>query len=377
MTGKERLNRILRRDSGNTASWTTLVDRKTLVEMPENVREMTSLEFYKHIGCDIMQFGCGGIGGTDSPSQLIQADTEQTRTTNPDGTTSIATKSKWGTLNAIWQKGHPVKYPVETIEELRILRKIWENSSYQLRADDRFFVTVRNIVNEIGDYGVMVNTINPSPVQQLLEMDCGMLNFYSLYQDHPEEVRELLVIMHRCRLQEYEILAANSPLDCVIPIENTSTRMISPQLYETLSLPQITDYVNILHKYHKLAVLHMCGHLKNLLPLVKETGCDGINAVTPAPLGDAGFEDVLKVFGDDFVIFGGMFNPFQEHGIGKEKMWSELDHLYVPEIRNANLLLWMGADGQHIPYERFLWVREWFEKRCRLPTDFLASDRSV
>jgi hypothetical protein len=80
-------------------------------------------------------------------------------------------------------------------------------------------------------------------------------------------------------------------------------------------------------------------------------------------LSDKEFEDVLEILGSDFIILGGIFPPFQEHGISKEKMWSELDKLYTSEIRNANLLLWMQADGLSTPYEKFIWVREWFEKR--------------
>lgn len=324
---------------------------------------MSVLEFYRHIGCDIMQFGGYKINRVHRPSRLVRTNVETLDAVNSDGSVCLTTTSKWGTLTAVSQNGHPVKHPIETIEELRVLKNIWLNSSYVEQEDNEFEKTMNESVQEIRNDGIMVNLVNPSPVQQLLENDCGVINFYYLYQDYPEEVEELLDIMHSCRKQEYEILGRRTPLDCVIPVENTSTLMISPQLYEKLSLPQISDYVNILHKHKKLAVLNMCGHLKALLPLIKDTGCDGINATTPPPLGDTLFEDVLQVFGDETMILGGSFSPFQGSNITKEQMWFELDKLYTPQIRNANLLLWMGADGLATPYETFLWVKEWFEKQ--------------
>ena len=49
--------------------------------------------------------------------------------------------------------------------------------------------------------------------------------------------------------------------------------------------------------------------------------------------------------------------------VGVIFVWAGLDKLYTREIRNANLLLWMVADGLSTPYERFIWVKEWFEKQ--------------
>ena len=363
MTGKERINNVLQKKSGNTICWTTLIGPPTMIGMPEGVRDLSPLEFYRHVGCDIMLLGCSGLEGVRSPCQLVRTDVEEKSILNSDGSTSIITKSKWGVLNEIMQNGHPVKYPVETIKDLAVYKNIWLNSYYEESKTDAFEKNMRRGEALIGNDGIMVNAVAASPVQILLEYGCGVMNFYNLYQDHPVEIQELLDVMHACRKQEYEIMGRRSPMSCVVPMENTSTMMISPQLYEKLSLPQITDFVSIMHKHNKLAILHMCGHLKNLLPLFKDTGCDGINAVTPPPLGDTPFEDVLDCLGEDFIILGGLFNPFQEYNISKEILWEELEKTYTPRIRAANLLLWMGADGQHMPYERFVWVKEWFEKQ--------------
>jgi len=92
-----------------------------------------------------------------------------------------------------------------------------------------------------------VPTLDPSPVQNLLEYEMGMTNFYYLLDDYPREVEELLAVMHSKRLREYEIFAQRTPAEAVIPVENTSSTLISPRLYREYSVPQIRDYVDVLH----------------------------------------------------------------------------------------------------------------------------------
>lgn len=86
----------------------------------------------------------------------------------------IDPQTEWGVLTATWEKGHPVKYPVETGEELRILRKIWENSRYA--ESEGMEEAYRRVEAALGDDGIYVPTLGSSPVQQLIESDMGLAN---------------------------------------------------------------------------------------------------------------------------------------------------------------------------------------------------------
>jgi hypothetical protein len=206
-----------------------------------------------------------------------------------------------------------------------------------------------------------VPTLDPSPVQYLLEYEMGPTNFYYLLSDHPHEVGELLAVMHSKRLKEYGILARRTPCEVVIPIENTSSTLISPTLYRDHSLPQVRDYVDILHQHGKKAVLHMCGHLNALLPAIRETGLDGINACTPPPVGATSYDNILDAYGEDFLLFGAILCPlmFQNPAVGRDELHDFLEQLYTPRMRQANLVLWLQADGAPTPVDRFLAVRDW------------------
>ena len=362
MTGRERLHNIINKVPVDRISWTTLVDDVTRSVMPRPVRAMAPFDFYRHIGCDILQFGNYGLPKSlrmIPPCQLITPNIETNSYMTADGQQVTERKTDRGTLIAVSKNAHPVKYPVESLDELERLKDIWLNSYYQETPDME--ESYERVDAEIGDSGIYVPTIDPSPIQQLIEFEMGIANFYYLLQDYPKEMAELFEVMHACRLREYRIFASRIRSEAIILTENTSSTLTSPSVYAKYSLPQIRDYVEAIHQCGKKTILHMCGLLEDLLPLIKETGLDGINGLTPPPFGDTRFEDALDMFGEDFVILGGVFNEevFQKAQVSSEEIKAALDEIFTPRIRKANLVLWLVADGLPTSLERFQAVQEW------------------
>jgi hypothetical protein len=386
MTGRERLRCILNRQPADRLSWTTLADDVTRSGMPDEVRRLSPIEFYRSIGCDIVQLGNYGLSAdlaVPQPSRLVcpevsrEIEMEENgqvvrRRLAPsdavaigvggptkDSAVTLRRITPWGTLTAALKHDHPVEYPVNSYEDLRILRAIWEASDYV--EDLGMEPALARLESLIGDAGMYVPALDPSPVQYLLEYEMGPANFFYLLSDYPAEVEELLAVMHAKRLKEYDILARRSPCAVVIPIENTSSTLISPALYRTYSLPQVRDYVDILHQHGKKAVLHMCGHLKALLPDIRKTGLDGINACTPPPVGATFYEDVLDAYGEDFLLFGAILSPsmFHNPAVGRAELHAFLEQLYTPRLRQANMVIWLQADCAPTPLEKFLAVRDW------------------
>jgi hypothetical protein len=237
MTGKERLSCILHKQPTDRIPWCTLADDITRGVMPPEIRDMPILDFYRYIGSDIACFGNYGLPDelqVKSPCRLIQPDVTLESEPRPDGSTVNTTRSPWGTLTATFIRGHPIRHPVETIDDLRVLKTIWLHSQYEeigSEAEDSY----ARLIAALGDDGIFVYTLGPSPMQALLEYDMGLVNAYALLADYPEEFSELLAIMHGRRMQEYEICARRMPCEAFTPVENTSTTLISPDIYEKYS----------------------------------------------------------------------------------------------------------------------------------------------
>jgi hypothetical protein len=69
-------------------------------------------------------------------------------------------------------------------------------------------------------------------------------------------------------------------------------------------LPVYQRRCELLHRAGKFVHAHWDGDCGPLLPLARETGLDGIEAITPVPQGDVTLEEVKSALGEMFLIDG-------------------------------------------------------------------------
>jgi len=201
---------------------------------------------------------------------------------------------------------------VSTVEEVRAYEFMYEDAVYHARPD-----LVNQQISHMGDAGLISIFGPPTPLLDLIMFQIRLPNVYFLMADHPKEMQHLLDTMHRRNCEYYET-AADAPGEVVRSFEDTSTTLLSPELYREHCLRQLQDYRDICHARGKLFVPHMCGLLKGLLPELKETGSDGIEAVTPPPLGDTAIGVAREALGPDVTLIGGL-DPTQFVGATPEK----------------------------------------------------------
>lgn len=359
MTGRERLNAVFNGKPKDHLPWTTLVDFHTLDILPDELKGMTAFDFYRYIRCEIVQLNGWGSPWDIYGCELVTPGVETIEEKDDAGNITITSRCKRGTLtNRISHNVHPIEYPVKTIEDMRVLRERWEEAYYRPIDDRPNFELIENLV---GDDGVTVSFISPSAIPQLLEQTMGMQQFYYLMEDHPDEMDALIRLIQEKELRFFE-LCAQTPCDVVILCENTSTRYISPKIYEKYNMPSQRRFVEACHKAGKKAILHMCGHVFDLLDIIKETGTDGIHALTPPPIGDCHWNKALDVLGDDLIIIGAL-TPDIFHQFPLEDIGPALDRQITPRLRESNFVLMPAADGTATPLERFLAVRDWIESK--------------
>ena len=83
-----------------------------------------------------------------------------------------------------------------------------------------------------------------------------------------------------------EIIADKSPYPIIYSVENTSTTIISPELFRRYCYPHLLEYGRIVSAAGKYHVLHMCGHLKAVLPDIARLPAAGMEAFTAPPVGN-------------------------------------------------------------------------------------------
>jgi len=362
MTGRQRLVAVMNGEPVDRLAWTVLVDDNTLSALPDRAVAHSGIEFARHLGCDILQLeGWGTPHSFRSPALEWGADATETRYT--DGGDEIRDlRGPRGTLRSVCRRGHPVRYPVETLSDVRAYTALWESARYVPR-DDRSATDA--VDRMVGDDGLVMRFWGPSTIPRLLQYDIGVAPFYYLLQDHRRDMERLIATMHERELEAFKILAGG-PCAVVALVENTSTAYISPDVYRRYNGPHVRDFVEAVHAAGKTAIVHMCGHIKGLLPLIGHTGLDGIHALTPPPTGDTPWEMALDALGAGTVIVG-LLDPSVFVQGPVEAIGGALERLYSPRLRASSVILCLAADGLTVSVDRFEAVARWMAAHADTP----------
>jgi hypothetical protein len=358
MTSRERLTAIIHREPTDRLAWTTLVDWTTLSTVPAELQGRGGMDFYAYVGCDALLLdGWGSPYPWTSPRLQWGPDVKETSRTEGD-----YYYQEWhspaGTVTKRLHGCRHDKYPVESAEDLRVYRAMWEDAQFVGEPD---LAHAKKLDEFVGDAGLHVRYWWPSVVQDFLQFTTGVEHFYYLLSDCRGEMEELMQIIHRKQCESFKIMG-QLPMEAVILPENTSTTLISPDLYRRYSLPQVRDFVDIMHSYGKVALIHMCGLIHALLPDIKATGLDGVHGLTPPPVGNTPWEEALDILGEDTITFGVLDPSVFCRGTAKQ-VTELLDAVYTERLRRSHFCMWASADGLRVPLENFMAIKAWMDKQ--------------
>ena len=156
---------------------------------------------------------------------------------------------------------------------------------------------------DIARSGLATVDVPATPLMHLLLWVMDVQPTLMGMMDCRDEMVELMDVMH-AKNQEYYRVAAAGPGQILRPMEDTSGMLTGPRMYADVCVAQLNDYAEIVHAAGKLFVTHMCGHLGGMLDVLAEVDLDGIEAITPPPLGDADLAAMRRRLGDVWLIGG-------------------------------------------------------------------------
>ena len=200
------------------------------------------------------------------------------------------------------QSWHPVEFPVRTADDINVMREWFDDCEVELDKDR--LAAAHGRVKEIGSDAVTATAIGTSPLMDWVQHIAGVENAHVLLADHPGDVEALFDAMQRTLVRRTELLAAEWPGDLIYAVENTSTTLISPEQYERYCLGHVGDYARIMQDAGRLLALHMCGHLKTLLPALATLPVAAFEAFTSPTLGDTTLLDGRAACPDTCLIGG-------------------------------------------------------------------------
>ena len=295
--------------------------------LPERYRDMSLIEVYDDLGCSIRAYpffnGC--LRCADDPSVRYEAeqrgDIHISRSVTPVG--SIETHSRYTALAS-----HTEKFPVETREDARVMeyilrgRKWWFDQEAFDRGDA-----------EIGDRAAPMLFIPRINIQRMFIEIMGVENTLYGLADDPAMVEGLIRAIDESDQAMLQVMAESS-----IPIinygDNVDQHFLPPNLFEKYVLPEYQRRCEMFRAHGKFTHAHWDGSIKHLLPYAKETGLDGIEALTPIPQGDVTIREIKEALGDIVLLDGIPMTWFLPHETNKdlERVTREIIELFSPNL---------------------------------------------
>jgi hypothetical protein len=163
----------------------------------------------------------------------------------------------------------------------------------------------------IAGAGYVVPLVHRIPFQQVLLEYLGEVRLFYALHDDPGPVQRLLDLLD---LQMREILRGLTGLPaCYVEFpDNLHGAMTNPRLFARYCLPDLQRYTEILHGQEKKAGSHTDGDVGPLLALLRESGLDVCESISPFPLTGSTIDEIWSAWQGGPTIWGGIPSPILE-----------------------------------------------------------------
>jgi uroporphyrinogen-III decarboxylase len=321
---------------------------------PKATTDLGQIEFMRAIGADAL------LRGFVQPYQVQYADDVVFENLKADGLTWTVARTKHGELRTGSQYSpdgdttYVVHHPVQTKVDYRILRELVAAGELIPQFD-----IVLQQINAVGEDGLCVPQISPfgkTPFQALLEHYVGTEQLVYHLMDIPEEVEATLEVMNEKCMQAVN-LATDSPADVFITWEDSSTTNVSPRMFEQYIASQMSRWGNVLEEADKSLIHHACGHLKALLPIMKEENIIAIESLSPPPTGNIEIWDAREMIGPKMCLIGGI-EPVHFLTLEDDAFDSYVHDLIERMPRKGFILANSDSCPPGVPVQRFQRVTE-------------------
>ena len=223
---------------------------------------------------------------------LNDTDTEQTWET-PVGTQRAVYRRS---PNSTYRKH--LKWPIADEADMRIA--LWRAERRTWTWDAAAYKRVRA---EWAGLGAPTAYLPRTTVQKLYIEDMGVEAAIFALADYGDSCAAYFEALNRSHERLIEVVNP-SPIEIVNFGDNVHAGTLPPRMFERWLLPVYQRRTELLHAAGKFIHAHWDGDCGPLLPLAKDTGLDGIEAITPAPQGDVTLEQVRESLGEMWLIDG-------------------------------------------------------------------------
>jgi hypothetical protein len=205
--------------------------------------------------------------------------------------------------------GTILKRYVTTLEELAIFTEY--ALSWKAEPTINNIEQIKLMKSQIGDNGIIAAGNEGTPLGMMYRLYADIAELIYMTMDAPEMVQELFDIMEEKYQEGMKILFEETPeIDVFIGMDDTSTTIISPGMFEKYNVNLTDQRVDLAQKYDRIYMHHSCGLIKDLLPVYRKTKMAGVHAFTPPPVGNVTCKEGRELLGPNISMCSGLESGF-------------------------------------------------------------------
>ncbi|MCE5277017.1 MAG: uroporphyrinogen decarboxylase family protein [Planctomycetaceae bacterium] len=251
-------------------------------------RDMSLAQIHQWIGSDCHEgVGLGiktSFDGWNVRAEAVEPGPDRIvrRSYGGPGGVELTSADRFDEASGAW---HPVEFPVKTPDDIDAMRDFY--LAHRLELDAPSVEMARKRQQEIGPAASTMACVGTSALMEWVQHLAGVENAHFFLADCPGRVEALFEAMQTRLENAMELAARHCPADTLYLIENTSTTLISPAQYRRYCAGHIGRCARIARAHGRRLVLHMCGHLRDLLDQLSGVGARAFEAYSRPPLGSA------------------------------------------------------------------------------------------
>lgn len=207
-----------------------------------------------------------------------------------------------------------LKWPIADEADMKIAA--WREGHRTWRFDKAAYESLREEWKGLGAPTIYLPRIT---VQKLYIDEMGVeAGIYAL-MDYPDTCRAYFDALEAAAERLIEVVKA-SPIRIINFGDNIHAGTLPPEYFLDYVLPVYQRRCESLHEAGKFVHAHWDGDTAPLLPFAKETGLDGIEALTPQPQGDVTLEMIREALGDSMFLLDGIPAIYFDHTFSEQTL---------------------------------------------------------
>ncbi len=267
--------------------------------LPPPYRGMSHADLYRALGCSDRLYDYNACFTChEDPRVHIR-----TRDLN-DTDYEVAWETPVGAHHAVYHRSpsttwhRPLKWPIASEADMRVALWRCDRCTFSFSQ-----ATYDELHTRYRDLGAPTLFMARTTIQHLLVSEMGVEGTILALRRYPDTCDAYFEALNRSQDRLVDLINA-CPIQIVNLGDNIHAAVLSPKLFVRYVLPTYQQRSAKLRAAGKFVHAHFDGNVKPLLPYLKDTGLNGIEAITPRPQGDVTLEETKAALGDMFLLDG-------------------------------------------------------------------------